>query len=175
MGEIVRGILLCLALTLAAVPARAQTVDETWERCKSNDPDLAIAGCTAMMRVGPQDKLSLSGYHVMRGYAYEHKGLTDMALADFDNAISLAPDSPQGYSSRGGFNYRRGLYDKAIPDLTKTIALEPDFATAYKVRGFAYELKGLNKQAIADYRAALKLTPNDDDLKQGLKRLGVTP
>jgi len=171
----VRRILLCLALTLVAVPACAQTVDETWARCKGDDLDVAIASCTVMMRVGPQDKLSLSGYHIMRGYAYENKGLYEKAVADFDNAITLAPDSPGGYTSRGGFNYRRRLYDKAIADLTKTIALEPDFATAYKVRGFAYELKGLNKQAIADYRAALKFTPNDDDLKQGLKRLGVTP
>ena len=57
----------------------------------------------------------------------------------------------------------------------KAIAIDPNYATAYFHRGVAYYEKGDKEQAIADYRKALEIEPSDQDAKEGLKRLGVTP
>ena len=46
---------------------------------------------------------------------------------------------------------------------------------AYSNRGVAYKKKGDKEQAIADFRTALEINPSDQDAKEGLKRLGVTP
>jgi tetratricopeptide (TPR) repeat protein len=46
---------------------------------------------------------------------------------------------------------------------------------AYTNRGYTYEKKGDKDQAIADFRKALEINPSDQDAKDNLKRLGVTP
>ncbi len=55
------------------------------------------------------------------------------------------------------------------------IALNPNDALAYANRGATYEKKGAKEQALADFRKALEIDPSDQDAKDGLKRLGVTP
>jgi len=48
-------------------------------------------------------------------------------------------------------------------------------ALAYFNRGLAYEKKGDKDQAIGDFRKALEIDPSDQDAKNWLKKLGVTP
>ena len=48
-------------------------------------------------------------------------------------------------------------------------------AAAYSNRGIAYRKKGDKEQAIADFRKALEIDPSDQDAKNSLKQLGVTP
>ncbi len=46
------GFFACLLLG-AAVAAAGQTRDQNWEKCKADDPDTSIAGCTALIQAGP--------------------------------------------------------------------------------------------------------------------------
>ena len=52
---------------------------------------------------------------------------------------------------------------------------DPKYALAYTNRGLAYESKGEYDRAIADFSKALEINPSDQDAKNNLKRLGVTP
>jgi tetratricopeptide (TPR) repeat protein len=171
-----RRILIGLALTLISVPAWAQTIGENRSHCDSRDPDISIAGCTALIQSGQETSpgnQSVAYYN--RGAAYYFKGLLDQSLADFNKAVTLSSSDPNIYLGRGTVYFKKGLYDKAIADYTKTIALRPDRANAYQIRGLTYEKQGQRDNAISDYRAALKLNPNDVGSKEGLERLGAKP
>jgi tetratricopeptide (TPR) repeat protein len=79
------------------------------------------------------------------------------------------------YSNRGIAYVRKGAFDRAIADSTKAIALDPKLVQARYNRGIAYRKKGDKEQAIADFRKALEIDPSDQDAKNSLKQLGVTP
>ncbi|MGD1017360.1 MAG: tetratricopeptide repeat protein [Roseiarcus sp.] len=170
-----RTILIGLALTLAALPAAAQTREQNWAKCKGVDPDLNVSGCTALIQSGRETAADLAVAYRNRGSGYGALALLDESIADETKAIALRPDYAEAYQSRGSAYADKGLADQAIADYTKAIALKPDFADAYSDRGGVYEEKGQRDQAIADYRAALKLDPTDDGSKDALKRLHATP
>ena len=65
--------------------------------------------------------------------------------------------------------------DLKIRGCSKLIKLSPNDATAYTNRGVTYERKGEVDRTIADLQKALEIDPSDQDAKEGLKRLGVTP
>jgi tetratricopeptide (TPR) repeat protein len=161
---------LALALTLAALPAWAQ------RPCLSDDPDIAIRACTIDI-VSPPDPKDVASSYVSRGRAYLKKGRGDQAMADFEKAIGIDPESAAAYGNLGLIYYDMGRYDLALADLTKAIELAgPDaHSIDYLRRGVAYEASGERDKAMADYRSALKLDPDDAESKKGLQRLGSAP
>jgi tetratricopeptide (TPR) repeat protein len=174
----VRKILIGLALMFVGfpvffgLPALAQTLSENRARCDSKEPDISIAGCTALIGSGQETNpgnQSVAYYN--RGSAYYFKGLLDQSLADFNKAIALKSDDPNTFLGRGAVYLKKELYDQAIADFGRTIALQPDRASAYNVRAHTYERKNERDKAISDYRAALKLNPNDKSSKEALERL----
>jgi tetratricopeptide (TPR) repeat protein len=175
-----RGIFVGWILVLVALPAWAQSRDEIWAQCEGKAPNTSnsdgIHACTALILSGKEDIASLTAAYNNRAVYYFRSGLTDDSIADLTKAIEIKPDEAQSYHSRAFAYLKKGLYDRVIADETKVIGLVPDSAgQAYYQRGVAYEKKGQRAQAIADYRAALKLNTSDDDSKQALTRLGVTP
>ncbi len=89
-------------------------------------------------------------YYELRNY--------DMAIANFDKGLELAPQEASGYLGRGlVFNTKKD-YDRAIADFGKAIQLEPT-TDAYFLRGEAFLAKGEYDPAIADYDKVLQLDP----------------
>lgn len=157
---------LALVLTVAALPAWAQ------RPCLSDDPDTAIRGCTIDI-VAPPDPQGVASSYISRGKAYLRKGLRDQAIADFEKATGIDPESSVAYGLIGVAYYDMGRYDLALANFTKAIELAgPDTKSIdYLRRGVAYEASGERDKAIADYRTALKLNPDDEDAKKGMQRL----
>jgi uncharacterized membrane protein YhaH (DUF805 family)/regulator of sirC expression with transglutaminase-like and TPR domain len=83
------------------------------------------------------------------------------AIADYNSAIELAPDSADTYYNRGDAYDEIGEYGKAIADYSKAIELDPNHASAYYNRGCAYGELGAYDKAIADYSKAIELNPKD--------------
>jgi tetratricopeptide (TPR) repeat protein len=175
--KIMRRILIGSVLAFVALPAWARTRNETL--CQSDDPDIKISGCTAVIQSGQETRANLAVSYNNRGMAYEQKGLYDQAITDFNSAIVLMPDDFVSYADRGIAYKNKGLYDQAIADYTKAITLMPGgvpaLAPTYYNRGLAYELKGQRDQAVADYRSSLKIDPNFKSPLGHLKGLGATP
>lgn len=176
------GIFIGLALTLVALPAFAQTEDENRANCQSDNPDISISGCTALIQPGHEATAILAGAYQNRGTAYSAKELYDQAIADYTEAITLQPDNAVIYVLRGiaydDNNRDLSHSEPAIADYSKAIALQPapsDLAFAYDHRGTDYQSELLNDQAIADYRAALRVDPNNEEALAGLKILGAAP
>jgi tetratricopeptide (TPR) repeat protein len=110
-----------VALTLVAAPAFAQT---NVQKCVSEDPDVAIAGCTALIQEGGLDTAHMAGVSVIRGNAYSDKELYDQAVADYSKAISLKPDAV-AYGDRGVVYAKQGKKDLALADFHAALKLDP--------------------------------------------------
>jgi tetratricopeptide (TPR) repeat protein len=174
-----RRVLIGLALVLAAMPARAETMDKKMIRCGSENAKISISGCTAVLQAKPAapDHWRLAAY-IYRGKSYQGKGLEELAFADFTSALALNPDTDGLIGLHAAISlyyYKKNLFAECIASASKVIALEPDMAMGYRLRGSAYEQTGERDKAIADYRIALKIDPDAENLKAALSRLGVPP
>ncbi len=149
---------------LAISPAFAQTQRQL-DHCANKDdsfaPALRIEGCTATIRqaAGSGENLSWAFYN--RGIAYAKKGDLDRAIADFDQALRLDPDSTFALNNRGAAYARKGQYNEAIADFNEAIRLDGQSATAYNNRGTAYGKLGQYDRALEDFEQAVRLDPKD--------------
>lgn len=84
-----------------------------------------------------------------------------MALADLNEAGSLAPSNGDIFYRRGYVYALMGNHDKAIDDFTTMIGLRPGDTLGYEQRGKQYAAKQDYKKALADADAAIKLEPAD--------------
>ncbi|HEY3889041.1 MAG TPA: tetratricopeptide repeat protein [Caulobacteraceae bacterium] len=90
----------------------------------SEDADVAIAGCTALIQEGQLDTAHLVGVSVIRGNAYSDKEMYDQAIADYSKALSLKPD-PVAYGDRGLVYAKQGNAPLALADFRAALAIDP--------------------------------------------------
>ncbi|GCL40716.1 serine protease [Dolichospermum planctonicum] len=111
----------------------------------------------------------------IRAFAYLFLGEYQNAIADYTEAIRLAPDSAFCYSLRGLVYSLSKDYKKAIADYTEAIRLAPNNAEYYSSRGNAYSLLNDENKATADYKRAVSIEPKDaEDYKnRGSAYLGL--
>jgi tetratricopeptide (TPR) repeat protein len=146
-----------LAFILIGVAA-AETPDA--ERCFSQDPEVAIAGCTAMLRSGHETRERLIRALSNRGGAYLRKRQYDRAIHDLDQAIVLDPKSAPAFQTRGTAYSLEGQNDRAIQDFNEAIQLDPKSAASFYARGGVYNVQGQYDRAIQDFDQAIGLKPN---------------
>lgn len=93
------------------------------------------------------------------GLTRRETGDLDSALADFDRAIKLDPQSAYAYYARGSALSELGRLDEAIADFDRAIEIDPKFALAYANRGMARLRHGQDYLAKNDFRLCLQLDP----------------
>jgi tetratricopeptide (TPR) repeat protein len=166
-GETMRRLLMALTLALIALPAWAQT-ETAWCDSPTATDDQTIQGCTTLIQTGNDTAANMSSHYDNRAFAYNNKGLYDLAIADENQALVLNPDNSNAYMNRGMAYYSKDLLDQAIADYDQSIARKPNAAAAYNNsgnaftyndRGLAYAHKGLFDKALADYAQAMALAP----------------
>jgi protein O-mannosyl-transferase len=81
------------------------------------------------------------------------------AMAEYDAAVHIGPNSSESLAWRGIIEYRMGDYDAAVAHLTKSASLLPRADTFYAL-GRALETKGDIAGAIKAYERVLQLDPN---------------
>jgi tetratricopeptide (TPR) repeat protein len=96
-----------------------------------------------------------------RGIVRSDLGDNKGALADYNTAISIDPQSAKAYSNRGGLKAELGDNKAAIADFDTAIRLDPQFAIPYSNRGLTKSKLGDNKGALADYDRAIQLNPRN--------------
>jgi tetratricopeptide (TPR) repeat protein len=125
------------------------------------DFEAAIDYYTQAIETGNLSPNDLAVVINSRGVAYEVKGETDKAAADFDDAIRLKPDFGEAYINRALIWAKKRQYDRAITDLTEAAHRDPKQAyLALNDRGIVYEEKGDHTRAIEDYGEAIRLKPD---------------
>jgi tetratricopeptide (TPR) repeat protein len=96
-----------------------------------------------------------------RGEALVAQQRDTEALADFESAARLNPESWRAVHNRGVSYAAEGRTKEAIADFDRTIKLNPGYANAYYNRGELAYGQGRFEDAIRDYTAAIDLGPAD--------------
>jgi Caspase domain/Tetratricopeptide repeat len=111
----------------AVVPHRTgRETDATICDNPDPDPDAAIAACGRIIDRGQvKNGYSLAVAFTHRGQAYENKGDTDHAIADFSDAIRLKPSVAGYFAQRGGVEDKSGNVAAAQADFRKAASLDP--------------------------------------------------
>jgi protein O-mannosyl-transferase len=94
-----------------------------------------------------------------RGLVYDHKGLYNEAIADFNKALALNPSYMEAYNNRAAVFEKTGQVDKAISDYQKAIALYPRRYEAYFNLGLIYGRTGFTEAAIRYFSEAINANP----------------
>ncbi len=103
-----------------------------------------------------------------RGEAWIEQQREDEALADFEAAADLNPDSWRAIHNRGVSYAGLGRIDEAIADFDRTVQLNPRYANAYFNRGELLYTQERLEEAIRDYQTAIELGPADAAMHNSL-------
>lgn len=87
---------------------------------------------------------------ISRGNAYDDNGNPTSALADYNQAIKLDPNSSSAYYNRGVAYDKQKKYQLALADYTKSIEANPEYASPYRNRAVIYDKLGNTAKAAAD-------------------------
>ena len=85
------------------------------------------------------------------------------AIAEYAEAVSIAPHNYDAYFHRGNAYLNKGDYDAAIADYGNAIALDPNLTSAHYNRGLAYMRMGEYDKAILACDTVAMLDPDDPD------------
>jgi tetratricopeptide (TPR) repeat protein len=175
--KILRAACLAAVLVAAAAPARAQ-LSEGWRLCIETmviAPARAIRACTDLLETAPPTAVDRAMVYNIRGVAYKRAGDYERALADYNEAIRLAPGYSGFLVNRGNLYYARQDYARALADFDAAIRLaSPPNPGYYFLRGRVYAVQKNYGDALADFEEALRLRPDDKLARYGraLARLG---
>jgi tetratricopeptide (TPR) repeat protein len=92
-----------------------------------------------------------------------HHNQYNLAAADFDQALKLAPDNVKILILRGDTYAAQGKYTLALADLDRAVALTPRDPEVYTHRASAYGRKGATDAALKDYEQALSIDKDNFD------------
>src|ERR1700759_718818 len=107
-----------LLLMWAPCAALAQS-DRDWKLCEAEDADAALPACTRLIETGKLDDSKRAIAHDNRGVAYWRKRDFNRAIADYDEAIRIDPQSARAYMRRGAAYSGKREYEKSIADSSK--------------------------------------------------------
>ncbi|WLT38631.1 tetratricopeptide repeat protein [Synechocystis sp. B12] len=95
-----------------------------------------------------------------RGNSRVSQNKLDEAIADFNQAIKLAPEQADPYLNRGAALEAKGEFKAAIADYNRVLAVNPEDAFAYNNRGNAEGGLGHWTSALEDFQQATAIAPN---------------
>jgi lipoprotein NlpI len=131
------------------------------QACYTRKGEEAIAACTRDIENLSTPRERAVAYND-RGDAYRAIGKSDLAIADFGEAIGLDPKYAHAYYNRGNvYGDDKGDLSRAIADFSEAIRLNPYYIAAYFSRARAYLYSGDAVQALPDIERAAALNPKD--------------
>lgn len=92
-----------------------------------------------------------------RANFYRERGLTELALADYSEAIRLEPTKAATYNSRGKLYFNQARWDLAEPDYDKAIELDPTKGEYWINRAAVKASTGRFQEALVDVNKGLEV------------------
>jgi tetratricopeptide (TPR) repeat protein len=119
-------------------------------------PDLAVPAEAAGAPLG---LVPVVQSYLARGHDDANANQWAPAIANFTQALTLAPQSTAAGDARAASNLAKGDFDAAIKDYTQALAVDPADTAALNGRGNARAGKGDYDGAINDFSDAVKIDP----------------
>jgi len=171
-----RRILLLAAAFLAWAPlsASADAIGDSnlcYAQFSTGDNKAAIEYCSRAIESGELDEPDLIATFINRGVAYKNVGDLAAAVADYTQALRIAPRDALIYQNRANALREMRDFDAARADIERAIDLDPDRAAPWYVRGEINMAEGDPDAAREDYRAALDRDPENETYRE--KFLGL--
>jgi tetratricopeptide (TPR) repeat protein len=141
--------------------AQCDDVDEYGDIKSDTTAAAVVDACSHDIASGWKSGHALAVDYNNRGLAYRLDHQPDKAIADFDEALALAPDLARAMNNRGLVYEDQRQFDRAIADFDAGLALTPDDGTLRNNRGLAYLDKGQYDRALQDLDQAIRLRPQD--------------
>lgn len=126
-----------------------------------NDPVDRIRACTLVLQIPGMLNAERTIYLDNRGEAYAQHREYDLAIQDFNDALSINPVSQSAIRNRGLAYARKGNYERALEDFDYAITRGGTVSWNYSLRGDTYRHKGDFERAIQDYDQAIRLYPSE--------------
>ncbi|HRF09841.1 MAG TPA: tetratricopeptide repeat protein [Xanthobacteraceae bacterium] len=168
-------ILRTLPLTLAVfgfcfAPARANDFDA----CVKQKGEAAIHACSAAISSGQHKGDRLAELYNSRGAEWRLRFDFARAIADYDEALLLAPHYVAALNNRCWALAAIGRVKEALDDCNVSLRVRPGFDIAHHNRGFAHFRAGNFGEALADLELTLKANPKRPQALylRGLIKLG---
>jgi tetratricopeptide (TPR) repeat protein len=170
-----RSLLVVGFVSILALAPTARANDAT-DCTQTKDPSLAIRACTARIETlrklqgGLVTGLIAGGYfgdkaiadaYNNRGNAFNVTGDYQRALADYEQAVALAPGEALYYVNRGTARGNLGDLSQAMSDFNEALALRHEFPEALYTRALAFLKTGDHARALADAERAVRLIPGN--------------
>ncbi len=94
----------------------------------------------------------------------------DEAVNLIEKALDFDPDNGAYIDSLGWAYFKKGLIDEALVELEKAVKFVDDDAIIHDHLGDAYFKKGMADEAKEEWKRALELDPEQDSIKEKLKK-----
>ena len=117
--------------------------------------DQALEAINQAIEIAPR-----SSWYSNRGNIYKDQKKWDLALADYNKALTLNPNNPRAYIARADVYEERKEWDLALADYNRAIEIDANFAAAYGSRGVFYQTRKQWDLALADFNKAITIDPN---------------
>jgi tetratricopeptide (TPR) repeat protein len=156
---------ICIAVTACEDAASSQgdtqaTPVGSVANCFSDDADLKISGCTALIESGRETQLNLASAFYNRGSAYLTKRDYERAIQDYDKAIRLRSDYYAPFQGRCAARaYADKGFAEALSDCDESLRLNPGNVDSLGLRGLVNFKMGRYDKAIADCDQVLSQYP----------------
>jgi predicted Zn-dependent protease len=130
--------------------------DESYTRCASQDPSVAIQGCTDAMQKHPEN---ISAF-LNRAIAYGKTGHHELAIKDLQVYSAAFPNDAEVHHGLAQEYAQIGDHERAIAEFNWLIQREPSEAMLLVFRGDMRRKSGDVAGADADLAAARRLQPD---------------
>lgn len=157
--RLLRGIALLFLLSDSVGIAWAQPASDDAKSCASQDPNIVVPSCSALISSGQLNVSNKAIAYFNRGLAYLRQKNLDRAIADFDQAITLNPTLAEAYGNRGNAYFEKDEIGRAVADFSQVIFFAPKDLGGYSNRCRAYLRMGNVNDAIADCSRAIEINP----------------
>src|SRR6266851_1157007 len=150
---------LAAAVLVAALPARADELQDATKLLKAGQHQQALERVNKLLSSKPRDPQA----RFLKGLILTEQGNTREAIDIFSKLTQDFPELPEPYNNLAVIYASQGQYEKARTALEQSIRTHPSYATAYENLGDVYA-----KLASQAYDKALQLDSSNSGAKNKL-------
>lgn len=160
---------IALATNLANSQADAPTVSEEVQQAIIQQLQQAINSSRQAVIFAPESSLNWRSLgQIYRNLVGVGQDAEQFAIASYNQAIALNPNSPALRVELGGIYYQLKEFDLAQNQFQIAVSLKPDYANAHYNLGHALEEKGQLVLALQQYQITKQLVVNDVGATAGI-------